>query len=138
MTRRNSSQHKSSGELSRRERQLMDALYRLGRASASDIHAALTDPPSYTAVRTHLTLLEARGLVRHKADGLRYIYEPVVPREDMGQTAIRGVLSTFFDNSVEKVVAALISREDQKLPAETLDRLASLIDQARKTDKGGP
>lgn len=119
-------------ELSRRERQIMDALYRLGRASAADIREALTHPPTYTAVRTHLTLLQEKGLVRFDSDGTRYIYEPTVPREAMARTVMKGVLRTFFENSVEKVVATLIDQDDKPLSNAQLDRLAAMIEQARK------
>jgi predicted transcriptional regulator len=118
--------------LSRRERQIMDALYRLGKASAADIRAALANPPSYTAVRTHLTILEERRHVTHQSDGPRYIYEPVVPREKMARTAIEGVLHTFFDNSVERVVTTLLDRKEAQVSREELDRLARIIEQARQ------
>jgi predicted transcriptional regulator len=119
-------------DLTRRERQIMDALYRLGKASAADIREALAHPPSYTAVRTHLTLLQDKGLVRFESDGTRYIYEPVVPREETARTVIKGVLQTFFENSVEKAVATLIEQDDQPLSNAQLDRLAAIIEQARK------
>ncbi len=110
----------------------MDALYRLKKASAADIHEALADPPTYTAVRTLLTILEKKGHVRHSSDGTRYIYEPAVAREQMGRRAMGSVLQTFFDNSVEHAVTALLTQEDAKLSREELDRLARLIDKARK------
>ena len=123
--------HKDRG-LSRRERQIIEALYRLGKASAADIRTALPNPPSYTAVRTHLTILEDRGHIKHQSDGPRYIYEPVVPREEMARTAIEGVLLNFFDNSVERVVATLLDRKESQISHEQLDRLARMIEQARK------
>jgi predicted transcriptional regulator len=119
-------------DLSRRERQIMDVLYRLGKASAAEIHKELVDPPTYTAVRTHLTLLQGRGLVRYESDGTRYIYEPVVPRAEMGKTAIAGVMQTFFENSVEQVVSTLIDRQESRISSEELDRLAEIIERARK------
>jgi predicted transcriptional regulator len=119
-------------ELSRRERQIMDALYRLGKASAAEIREAIPNPPTYTAVRTHLTLLEGKGLVRYESDGVRYIYEPLVPRAEMAKSVIAGVMRTFFDNSVEQVVATLIDREESNISPEQLDRLARMIEQARK------
>lgn len=119
-------------ELSRRERQIMEALYRLGKASAADIREALPHPPTYTAVRTHLTLLQEKGLVKYESDGIRYIYEPVVPREEMAKSALSGVLQTFFDNSVEQAVATLINREEAPLSSEQWDRLAEMIERARK------
>jgi BlaI family penicillinase repressor len=118
--------------LSRRERQIMDTLYRLSKASAADIRGALPNPPSYTAVRTHLTILQEKGHVRHRSDGPRYIYEPVVPREEMAKSAIEGVLLTFFDNSVERVVATLVDRKESKISREQLDRLTQIIEQAKK------
>jgi len=123
---------KPDQDLTRRERQIMDALYRLGKASAADIRESLAHPPSYTAVRTHLTLLQDKGLVRFESDGTRYIYEPVVPREETARTVIKGVLQTFFENSIEKAVATLIEQDDQPLSNAQLDRLAAIIEQARK------
>jgi predicted transcriptional regulator len=110
----------------------MDALYRLGKASAAEIRDALAHPPTYTAVRTHLTLLQEKGIVRHHTDGVRYIYEPVVPRDQMAKSVIEGVLQTFFENSVEQVVATLIDREESRISPEQLDRLAEIIERARK------
>lgn len=110
----------------------MDALYRCGKASAAEIHEALADPPSYTAIRTLLTILEKKGHVRHRSDGTRYIYEPAVAREQMGRRAIGSVLQTFFDNSVERAVSALLSHEEAQLSGEDLARLARLIEKARK------
>ena len=110
----------------------MDALYKLGKASAAQIRESLAAPPTYTAVRTHLTILEEKGHVKHETDGTRYIYEPFVARDQMGQRAIRNVLQTFFDNSVESAVAALISREESQISSEQLGRLAAMIEQARK------
>ena len=126
------SEGKPDQDLTRRERQIMDALYRLGKASAADVRDSLANPPSYTAVRTHLTLLQDKGLVRFESDGTRYIYEPVVPREETARTVIKGVLQTFFENSVEKAVATLIEQDDEPLSHAQLDRLAAMIEQARK------
>jgi predicted transcriptional regulator len=123
---------KPDQDLTRRERQIMDALYRLGKASAANIRESLANPPSYTAVRTHLTLLQEKGLVRFESDGTRYIYEPTVPREETARTVIKGVLQTFFENSVEKAVATLIDQNDEPLSNAQLDRLAAMIEQARK------
>lgn len=117
---------------SRREREIMDALYRLGKATAQQVAEALPDPPSNTAVRTLLTILEKKGHVRHGLDGVRYVYEPKVAREKMAQKAVKSVLSTFFDNSVEGVVAALLSQDDLKLSAAELDRLSHLIEKAKE------
>jgi len=117
---------------SRREREIMDALYKLGKATAAQIVEAMPDPPSNTAVRTLLTILEKKGHVRHRLDGVRYVYEPKVAREKMAQRAVKSVLATFFDNSVEGVVAALLAQDDLKLSNAELDRLAKLIDQAKE------
>ena len=122
---------RAESELSRRERQILDVVYRLGRASAAEIRAHLADPPSYTAVRTHLTILHAKGHVTYTDDGTRYIYEPAVPREQMARNVIDHVLETFFDNSVEKVVQTLVDREEGRISADELDRLAQIIEQAR-------
>jgi predicted transcriptional regulator len=124
-------QDKQDG-FSRREREIMEALYKLGRASAAQIEAAIADPPSYTAIRTLLTILEKKGHVRHKLDGQRYVYEPKVAREKMAQKAVKSMLSTFFDNSVEGVVAALLNQEDTKLSRAELDRLTALIEKAKE------
>jgi predicted transcriptional regulator len=117
---------------SRREREIMDALYKLGNASAAEIREQIADPPSYTAVRTHLSILEKKGHVRHESDGTRYIYAPLVAREQMGRRAIDSLLKTFFDNSVERAVTALLTRKDANIPREDLDRLARLIEKAKR------
>ena len=117
---------------SRREREIMDALFKLGRATAAQIRDEIADPPSYTAIRTHLTILEQKGHVRHASDGVRYVYEPKVPRGEMGLRAIGAVVKTFFGDSIEQAVSALMRAEDGKLSREELDRLARIIEQARK------
>jgi len=118
--------------LSRRERQILDTLYRLGKASAADIREGLTDPPSYTAVRTHLAILQEKGHVKFESDGTRYIYEPVVPRDEMAKSVIDGVLQTFFGGSIERVVSTLIDNEESKITQDQLDRLAQIIEEARR------
>jgi predicted transcriptional regulator len=110
----------------------MDALYRLGRATAVQIRAAMDSPPTYTAIRTLLGILHEKGHVRFENDGTRYVYEPVIPKSEMGRTAIDGVLETFFDGSIERVVATLLDREESRVSQEQLDRLAALIEQARQ------
>lgn len=109
----------------------MEALYKLGRATAAQIQAQMPEPPTYTAIRTHLTILEKKGHVRHESDGTRYIYEPLVARDQMGRRALESLLRTFFDNSVERAVTSLLTREDVDIPRADLDRLARLIDKAR-------
>ncbi len=124
---------KPKGEgLSRRERQILDALYRLGKASAAEIREALPDPPTYTAVRTHLGILQDRGHVKFESDGTRYIYEPVVPRDEMAKSVMDGVLQTFFGGSIERVVSTLIDSEESKVTDAQLDRLVEIIEQARR------
>jgi predicted transcriptional regulator len=110
---------------SRREREIMDALYKLGKATAAQILDEIPDPPTYTAIRTQLTILEKKGHVRHT-------YEPRVGREQMGRRAIDSLLRTFFDNSVEQAVAALIARDDADISADELERLARLIEKAKR------
>jgi predicted transcriptional regulator len=112
-------------------RQIMAALYKLGKASATQIREALPDPPTYTAVRTHLTLLQEKGLIKYESDGTRYIHEPVIPRDEMSKHAIEELLQTFFDNSVERFVATLVRRKDARISREQLDRLGQIIEQAK-------
>jgi len=131
MAKRNSEKAGKDG-FSRREREIMDALYRLGKASAAQILEEIPDPPTYTAIRTQLTILEKKGHVRHASDGTRYIYEPAVGREQMGRRAIERLLKTFFDNSVEQAVAALLTRKDADISRADLERLSRLIEKAKK------
>jgi BlaI family penicillinase repressor len=120
--------------LSRRERQIMDILYQRGRATAAEIHAALPDPPSYSAVRAKLRVLEEKGHVRHQEEALRYVFLPTVAREKAKQSALRHMLETFFDGSAEQAVMALLDLSAGKLSAGQLERLSHLIDKARKED----
>ncbi len=119
-------------ELSRRERQIMDFLYQNGRATAAEVQANLPDPPSYSAVRAMLRVLEEKGHVRHQQDGPRYVYVPSVARERAKRSALRHVVRTFFDGSPEEVVAALLDDRSAKLSDDELDRLARLIARARQ------
>jgi predicted transcriptional regulator len=120
-------------DLSRRERQIIDILYSHGRATAADVQAALPDPPSYSAVRAMLRILEEKGHVRHEQDGPRYVYLPTVARDRAKRTALRHVLQTFFDGSAEQAISALLDGSDRRLSDGELDRLAKLIDQARRS-----
>ena len=122
----------SLARLGRRERQIMEVVYRLGRASVADVLAALPDPPSYTSVRTMLRLLEEKGHLRHREEGRRFVYLPVVAAGTARRSALKDLLATFFNGSVEKAVASLIESEAGRLSEEELERLAKLIDQARK------
>ena len=123
---------KSRPQLSRRERQIMDVLYRFGQATAGTVMSNLPDPPSYSAVRALLRVLEAKGHVRHVPDGPRYMYLPTVPREKARQSAMQQLVRTFFGGSTEQAVAALLDLSSSKLSDDELDRLSLLIDQARK------
>lgn len=118
--------------LSRRERQIMDVLYRLERATAAEVQAGLPDAPSYSAVRTLLRVLEEKGHIRHTQDGPRYVYSAIQPRPRAARTALSQVVRTFFGGSVEEAVAALVSDGDARLSDEELERLERLIQQARE------
>jgi predicted transcriptional regulator len=118
--------------LSRRERQIMDILFRRVRATAAEVMDELPGEPSYSTVRTQLRVLEEKGHVRHEQDGVRFVYMPVVPRHTARKSALRHLVDTFFDGSPEKAVAALLGGEGTKLSEEQLDRIADLIEKARK------
>lgn len=118
--------------LSRRERQIMDVLYRRGRATAAEVMQDLTGDPHSSTVRTQLRVLEEKGHVRHEEEGLRYVYMPAVPRHAARKSALRHLVETFFDGSTEKAVAALLGREGSRLSDEELDRIADLIAKTRK------
>ena len=117
---------------SRRERQIMDILYKLERASVGQVLSKLGDKPSYSTVRAQLRVLEEKGHVRHEEHGLRYVYVPAVPRDVARRSALRHLVETFFDGSAEKVVAALLGGEVARISPEELDRLARLIAKGRK------
>ena len=119
-------------QLTRREREIMDIVYRRGRATAHEVLEDLADPPSYSAVRALLRLLEERGHVKHVQDGQKYIYTPAVPRGDARKSALAHVVKTFFAGSVEQAVATLVESSRSKLSRDELDRLADLIDRAKK------
>ena len=119
-------------QLSRRERRIMDAIYRLGRATAAEVHDALPDRPSYSTIRALLRVLETKGHLRHAEDGPRYVYSPTVPRERARESALRQVVTTFFDGSTEAAVAALLDISAARLSDTELNRLAGLIAQAKK------
>jgi len=118
-------------QLSRRERQIMEVIYSRGRATAAEVLASLPDPPSYSAVRAMLKILEDKGHLVHESDGPRYVFLPTTPREQARETALRGIVKTFFGGSPENAVAALLDLDDE-LDAQALERLAERIDQARK------
>jgi predicted transcriptional regulator len=118
--------------LSRRERQILDILYARGRATASEIQAALPDPPSYSATRALLKVLENKGHARHTEDAGRYVYVPRVGREKARAAALKHLLQTFFEGSAADAAAALVNGSAARLRPEELDRLEALIAQARK------
>jgi predicted transcriptional regulator len=118
--------------LTRRERQIMDILFRRGRATAAEVMAELPGEPSYSTVRTQLRVLEEKGHVRHEDDGVRFVYMPAVARHAARKSALRHLVETFFDGSSEKAVAALLGGEAAKLTDEQLDRIAELIAKSRK------
>lgn len=117
--------------LSRRERQIMDLLYQLGRGTAAELMKALPGEPSDSTVRTQLRVLEAKGHVRHEEAGTKYVYFPVVPRRVVRKSALKHVVDTFFDGSVEKVVAALLGPDGGRLDDKELDRIAYIVARAR-------
>jgi BlaI family transcriptional regulator, penicillinase repressor len=121
--------------LSRRERQIMDILYRLGRATANEVMADLPGEPHYSTVRTQLRVLENKGHVRHEEEGLRYVYLPTVPRHAVRQSALRHTIETFFEGSAENMLSTLLGGEGGKLSDEELERLAQLIEKARKAGR---
>ncbi len=118
--------------LSRRERQIMDVVYARGRATAQEVADNIPDPPGYSAVRALLRVLEDKGHLRHEQDGPRYVFLPVVTRERASQSALRQLVRTFFDDSTSQTMAALLDLNSRKLDSRELDRLAQLIEQARK------
>lgn len=122
----------SAAELSRRERQVMDIVYRAGEATVAEVLEALPDPPTYSAVRALLRILETKGHLAHRQDGPRYVYHPTVPREAASETALERLLATFFDGSVERTVATLLDLQAETLSDDELDRLAELVAAARK------
>ena len=119
-------------DLSRRERQIVDILYSHGRATAAEVQAELPDPPSYSAVRAMLRILEEKGHVRHEQDGPRYVYLPTVARDNAKRSALRHMLQTFFDGSAEQAISALLDDSSTRLSDRELDRLARMIERARK------
>ena len=120
-------------DLSRRERQILDILYQRGQATAAEVQAALPEPPSYSAVRALLRILEDKGHIRHDQDGPRYVYLPIIARDNAKRSAMRHMLQTFFDGSAEQAISALLDDSSAKLSSAELDRLARMIDTARKS-----
>jgi BlaI family transcriptional regulator, penicillinase repressor len=124
-----------AGGLSRRERQIMDTLYRRGKSSASEVRDAMPDAPSYSAVRAMLRVLEDKGHIRHQAEGLKYVYLPIVPRDKAKRSAVKHLVDTFFEDAPDQVVAALLDVSSTRLTRAELDRMAEIIERARREDK---
>jgi len=127
----------TASSLSRRERQIMDILYRQGRATAGEVMEALSGDPTYSTVRTQLRVLEEKGHVRHEELGLKYVYIPAVPRTAARRSALRHLVETFFDGSAESAVAALLGGEGARLSDEELERIGELVKKAGSTGQAG-
>lgn len=119
-------------DLSRRERQIMDALFRLGRATAAEVRAAIEDPPSYSAIRAQLRTLEEKGHLKHESDGPRYVYLPRVRPDQARRSALRHLVDTFFSGSAAQAASALLDTHSTKLSKQELDTLSELIARARQ------
>ena len=119
-------------KLSRREREIMDVLFRKGQATVAEVVDALADPPSYSAVRATLNILVAKKQAMHSQDGPRYVYTPVIPQDTARAAAIRHVINTFFGGSAEEAAVALLQMSDTRLPAEAVDKLTRAVEKARK------
>ena len=126
------SKKKSSQDLGRRERQIMDVIYELGEAAVADVRKQLPDPPSYSAVRTMIRHLENKGLLRHRRDGTRYVYRPTQSKETASRWALKHLLRTFFSGSATDAVAAILDVSSEQLTDKDLDQIEKLIDQARE------
>jgi predicted transcriptional regulator len=127
--------HDAQEKLSRRERQIMDILFERGSAPASDIRSRIADPPSYSAVRAALCVLERKGHIRHELQGLRYVWTPRLGRDRARRSALRHLVRTFFDGSVEQTVAALLNEGDLRLDDDGRARLKAMIETAGERNK---
>ena len=125
----------SRGDLGRRERQIMDAIFQLGEASVAEVRERLPDPPSYSAVRTMIRHLEGKGLLRHRSEGTKYVYQSTQPKESAGRSALRHLIKTFFDGSSTDTVAAILDDGHGELSQDDLDRIERFVDEARKEDR---
>jgi predicted transcriptional regulator len=119
-------------ELGRRERQIMEVVYRLGRASVAEVREHLPDPPSYSAVRAMLRVLEDKGHLRHEEEGPRYMYLPTVPRERASESALKHLVRTFFHGSAQAAMAALLDLSEDELSETDYDELSRLVERSRK------
>ena len=123
---------KSRGDLGRRERQIMDAIFQLGEASVAEVRERLPDPPSYSAVRTMIRHLEGKGLLRHRSEGTKYVYRSTQSKESASRSALRHLITTFFGGSSADTVAAILDDGQGELSQDDLDRIERFIDEARK------
>lgn len=123
---------KSDHDLGRRERQIMNVIFQLGEASVGDVLERLPDPPSYSAVRTMIRLLESKGFLKHRREGTKYIYRPTQSRKNAGHSALKQLMKTFFSDSATDAVAAILDAESDKLTDDDLEQLERLIEKARK------
>jgi predicted transcriptional regulator len=123
---------KASQSLGGRERQIMDAIHRIGEASVSDVLKSIPDPPSYSSVRTMMRLLEAKGFLKHRRVGMKYVYRSAEAPDRARRSALQHLMKTFFSGSPTDAVAAVLDLSGDKLSGEDLDRLAKLIDDARR------
>jgi predicted transcriptional regulator len=121
--------------LSRREREIMDILYKAGRATAAEVLNELSGEPHYSTVRTQLRVLEGKGYVRHEEENLRYVYLPAVEQDEVGRSALKQLIDAFYDGSMENVVDALLGLEGSRLSQKKLDRIAAMVEKARKEAK---
>jgi predicted transcriptional regulator len=121
--------------LGRRERQIMDVVYRLGECSVADVLAQLPDPPSYSSVRTMLRLLESKGFLKHRRDGNRYLYTATEPRSRASRSAVRHLLRTFFRGSATDAVAAILEDSSDKISPDDFERMARMIEESRKNER---
>jgi BlaI family transcriptional regulator, penicillinase repressor len=121
--------------LSRREREIMDILYKSGRSTAAEVMNELSGEPHYSTVRTQLRVLEGKGYVRHEEENLRYVYVPAVPQDEVSRSALKQLIDAFYDGSMENVVQALLGLEGSRLSQKKLDRIAVMIEKARKGTK---
>ena len=121
--------------LSRREREIMDILYKAGRATAAEVMSGLSGEPHYSTVRTQLRVLETKGYVRHEEENLRYVYVPAVPQDEVSRSALKQLIDAFYDGSMENVVDALLGLEGSRLSQKKLDRIAAMVAKARKEAK---
>jgi predicted transcriptional regulator len=125
----------SQSHLSRRERQIMDIVYRIGKATVNEVMEQLSGNPAYSTVRAQLRVLEEKGHLRHEEHGLRYVYMPKLSRYVARQSALKHLIDTFFEGSAGKAVTALLGKEGFKISDEDLDRISELIDKAKKEDR---